>query len=66
MDISWYHFTAGRVLQNMEAVDWAKIHQHLPLETMDEASDDRTALEGDVRSCPAGRVVGAAPLPEQV
>jgi uncharacterized protein len=37
MSISWYHFTAGRVLQNMEAVDWAKIHQHLPLQTMDEA-----------------------------
>jgi putative CocE/NonD family hydrolase len=38
MGISWYHFTAGRVLQNMEAVDWAKVHEHLPLETMDEAS----------------------------
>ena len=38
MDISWYHFTAGRVLQNLEAVDWSKVHQHLPLETMDEAS----------------------------
>ncbi|MGH9874699.1 MAG: CocE/NonD family hydrolase, partial [Pyrinomonadaceae bacterium] len=25
MDISWYHFTAGHVLQNMDAVDWAKI-----------------------------------------
>jgi putative CocE/NonD family hydrolase len=37
MDISWYHFTAGHVLQNMEAVDWPKIHKHLPLYTMDEA-----------------------------
>ena len=37
MDISWYHFTAGHVLQNMEAVDWPKIHSHLPLYTMDEA-----------------------------
>ena len=37
MDISWYHFTAGHVLQNMEAVDWSKIHSHLPLYTMDEA-----------------------------
>ncbi len=37
MDISWYHYTAGRVLQNMEAVDWAKVHLHLPLLTMDDA-----------------------------
>lgn len=38
MGISWYHFTAGRVLQNMDAVDWAKIHRHLPMKTMDEAA----------------------------
>ncbi len=37
MDISWYHYTAGRVLQNIEAVDWNKLYQHLPLITMDEA-----------------------------
>jgi putative CocE/NonD family hydrolase len=37
MDISWYHYTAGHVSQNMEAVDWPKIHKHLPLYTMDEA-----------------------------
>jgi len=37
MDISWYHFTAGHVLQNMEAVDWKKLYWHLPLLTMDEA-----------------------------
>ena len=37
MDISWYHFTAGHVSQNMEAVDWTKIQRHLPLYTMDEA-----------------------------
>jgi len=37
MDISWYHFTAGHVLQNMEAVDWKKLYEHLPLITMDEA-----------------------------
>jgi uncharacterized protein len=36
-DISWYHFTAGHVLQNMEAVDWKKLYEHLPLITMDEA-----------------------------
>jgi putative CocE/NonD family hydrolase len=38
MDISWHHFTAGHVSQNMDAVDWAKIHRHLPLITMDEAA----------------------------
>jgi len=37
MDISWYHFTSGHVLQNMEAVDWKKLYEHLPLGTMDEA-----------------------------
>jgi len=37
MDISWYHFTSGHVLQNMAAVDWKKLYEHLPLITMDEA-----------------------------
>ncbi len=36
-DISWYHYTAGHVLQNMDLVDWNKLYQHLPLITMDEA-----------------------------
>ncbi len=36
-DISWYHFTSGHVLQNMEAVDWNQLYLHLPLVTMDEA-----------------------------
>ena len=38
MDISWYHITAGRVSQNMDAVDWARIQRHLPMKTMDEAA----------------------------
>jgi hypothetical protein len=38
MDISWYHYTAGHVSQNMDGVDWSKIHWHLPLATMDQAS----------------------------
>lgn len=37
MHISWYHYTAGRVAQNMEAVDWNKLYHHLPLITMAEA-----------------------------
>lgn len=38
MGISWYHFTAGRMNQNMEAVDWSRIQLHLPIYTMDEAA----------------------------
>ncbi|MBI3666159.1 MAG: CocE/NonD family hydrolase [Acidobacteria bacterium] len=38
MDISWHHYTSGHVIQNMDAVDWPKIHSHLPLYTMDEAA----------------------------
>jgi putative CocE/NonD family hydrolase len=39
MDISWYHYTAGHVLQNMDAIDWTKVHKHLPLYTMDESAN---------------------------
>ncbi len=38
MGISWYHFTAGRMNQNMDAVDWSAIQLHLPIYTMDEAA----------------------------
>ncbi len=38
MDISWYHVVGGRMLQNEAAVDWSKIHWHLPIYTMDEAA----------------------------
>jgi putative CocE/NonD family hydrolase len=37
MDISWHQFTAGHMLQNLDAVTWDKVHRHLPLLTMDEA-----------------------------
>ncbi len=37
MDVSWHHFTAGHMLQNLDAVAWDKVHRHLPLLTMDEA-----------------------------
>jgi putative CocE/NonD family hydrolase len=36
--ISWYHLTAGKVLQNMSAVDWNTLNWHVPLLTMDEAA----------------------------
>jgi putative CocE/NonD family hydrolase len=38
MYLSWYHFTSGRVNQNVEAIDWNKVYQHLPVYTMDEAA----------------------------
>ena len=38
MDISWYHFTAGHLLQNMDAVDWSAVQRHLPMITMDSAA----------------------------
>jgi uncharacterized protein len=38
LDISWVHLTSGHLLQNMQAVDWAKLMWHLPLYTMDEAT----------------------------
>jgi uncharacterized protein len=37
VSLSWYHFTAGHVVQNMEAVDWNKLYWHLPMNTMDDA-----------------------------
>jgi len=38
MDMSWYHFTAGHVNQNEDAVNWMKVYNHLPMYTMDEAA----------------------------
>ncbi|HEX9038038.1 MAG TPA: CocE/NonD family hydrolase [Ktedonobacterales bacterium] len=37
MHLCWLHFTSGRQLQLMEAVDWERAYEHLPLLTMDEA-----------------------------
>ncbi len=36
--ISWYHLTAGKVLQNMNVIDWDRLNWHLPMLTMDEAA----------------------------
>ena len=38
MDISWYHFTAGHLSQNMDAVDWTRIQWHLPMYDMDNVA----------------------------
>lgn len=34
--LCWLYLTGGRVLQNVDVVDWERIYQHLPLVTMDE------------------------------
>lgn len=36
MHLCWAHMTSGRVMQNIENVDWMKVYEHLPLVTMDE------------------------------
>ncbi|MCA1599608.1 MAG: CocE/NonD family hydrolase, partial [Chloroflexi bacterium] len=36
MHLCWNHLTSGRTAQNMEAVDWMAVYEHLPLLTMDE------------------------------
>ena len=38
MHLCWLHYTSGRQLQLMEAVDWEQVYDHLPLLTMDEAA----------------------------
>lgn len=35
--LAWMFLTSGRVVQNVDAVDWEKAYWHLPLVTMDEA-----------------------------
>ena len=40
-DISWYFFTAGHVLQNIDAVDWNRVYEHLPLVELDEVAGRR-------------------------
>jgi putative CocE/NonD family hydrolase len=47
LDISWYHYTAGHVVQNEDAVDWPTLFEHLPLVTMDDAMGRPTAVWKD-------------------
>lgn len=37
MHLCWLHYTSGRQVQLMQAVDWERVYTHLPLVTMDEA-----------------------------
>lgn len=43
MHLCWLHYTSGRVNQNMDAVDWPRVYEHLPLRTMDEAAGRESA-----------------------
>ncbi|HET7577770.1 MAG TPA: CocE/NonD family hydrolase [Bacillales bacterium] len=36
--ICWNYMTSGRVMQNVDVVDWEEVYKHLPYITMDEAT----------------------------
>jgi hypothetical protein len=38
MHLCWQHYVSGRANQLMQAVDWERVYDHLPLLTMDEAA----------------------------
>lgn len=38
MHMCWIHLTSGRTMQNLDAVDWMRVYEHLPLATMDEVA----------------------------
>ena len=42
MSVSWYRLVDGRTLQNVDAVEWMSVYEHLPLETMDERAGFRS------------------------
>jgi X-Pro dipeptidyl-peptidase (S15 family) len=41
MALCWLHYVSGHVNQLMEAVDWERVYEHLPLITMDERAGRR-------------------------
>jgi putative CocE/NonD family hydrolase len=43
MHLCWLHLTSGRLVQNMDAVDWNEVYEHLPLLTMDEQAGRTSA-----------------------
>ncbi len=43
MTLCWLHFVSGRMNQLMEAVDWERIYEHLPLISMDERAGRRNS-----------------------
>lgn len=38
MSISWYRLVDRRLMQTTDWVDWMKVYEHLPLQTLDEAA----------------------------
>jgi len=44
MTLCWLHYVSGRVNQLMEAVDWERVYEHLPLITMDERAGRRISF----------------------
>ncbi|HWZ17546.1 MAG TPA: CocE/NonD family hydrolase [Ktedonobacteraceae bacterium] len=43
MTLCWLHLVSGRMNQLMEAVDWERIYEHLPLISMDERAGRRNS-----------------------
>lgn len=41
MHLRWLHYVSGRTNQLIEAVDWMRVYEHLPLLTMDERAGRR-------------------------
>lgn len=41
MHLCWLHYVSGHTNQLMEAVDWERVYEHLPLLTMDERAGRR-------------------------
>lgn len=42
MHLCWNHLTSGRQVQDLNAVDWERVYEHLPLLTMDEAAGHKS------------------------
>jgi uncharacterized protein len=42
MSVNWYRLVDGRILQNLDTVEWTAVYEHLPLETMDERAGFRS------------------------
>ncbi|NGQ96518.1 CocE/NonD family hydrolase [Brevibacillus sp. SYP-B805] len=42
--LCWLYMTSGRVMQNVDVIDWESIYWHLPLATMDELTGKPSAV----------------------
>ncbi|MGO0062650.1 CocE/NonD family hydrolase [Brevibacillus fluminis] len=41
--LCWLHMVSGRVMQNVDVIDWENVYWHLPLATMDELTGKLSA-----------------------